>query len=251
MGALSTASFEPECLTVYLSNRCNLGCSYCYSAPKPGESEEPRHRATATLAIEHVRSAAATVAAHCLRKGRPFTLVAHGGGEPSLHPELLAEICDLTREVAAEFGLRWWGYVATNGVMPADRALWLAQTFNHIGLSCDGPEQLQNRQRPTWNNHATSAYVERSAAIFSRHASAFTVRATITAASWQRQAEIVEYAARQLRCRDIRFEAAYLQPNDGCEAVHATATFVDFVRACRRGRTGTRRQPAHVGDAAR
>src|SRR5262249_3677830 len=34
---LEDQPFEPECLTLYLSNQCNLACGYCYSAPPDEE----------------------------------------------------------------------------------------------------------------------------------------------------------------------------------------------------------------------
>jgi radical SAM protein with 4Fe4S-binding SPASM domain len=213
---LATKPFEPECLTLYLSNRCNLACTYCYAMPaqptlrrrrahRPGSSDDR----FPTLPDETIEAAARLVAHHCAAKGKPLTLVLHGGGEPTLHWSLLQRAWRIGTEVAAENDLRLWSYIATHGVLPEERVRWLAEHFDLIGLSCDGPPDVHNANRPSTSGAKTSNVVERTAQILKSMEADFVVRATITRAAVARQSEILEYLCDRLFARSVLFEPAY------------------------------------------
>lgn len=212
--ALAEGPFEPTCLTLYLSNDCQLACSYCFAAPaRPLPApvwSGPQGGAIATLSIEQVHSGARTVAAHCRSRGLPFTVVMHGGGEPTRHWALLQQAVAVTRAVAAAHGLRWWGYIATHGVIPQARARWLAREFDEVGLSCDGPPELQDAQRPTARGTPTSAMVVRTARLLAEEGASFAVRATVTAGNGHRVPELARWLREELGAAVIRFEPAYL-----------------------------------------
>jgi len=202
--------FAPECLTLYLSNRCNLACAYCYAADPPAQSS--RRAGRPVLAERPVLAATRLVAWHCARKHKPLRVVLHGGGEPTLEWPLVQRLVQITRHVANEAGVPWWGYIATNGVLSPQRAAWLSKHFNQIALSCDGPEDIQNRQRSFPGGSSTTKAVERTAAILADNGASLTVRATITRYSLDRQVEIVNYLHRSLGATEIRFEPVYRAP---------------------------------------
>ena len=80
------SSFEPVCMILYLGNRCNLRCTYCYaSSSRNGD---------APLDWPAIRPAAQQVLANCERRGAPMTVVFHGGGEPTLYPDLITRVLD-------------------------------------------------------------------------------------------------------------------------------------------------------------
>jgi radical SAM protein with 4Fe4S-binding SPASM domain len=242
---LAFSTFEPECLTLYLSNRCNLGCVYCYAAPAEDGRARKRLRmysaadADAELPIlpeATVYAAAKVVARNCAARGRPLTLVLHGGGEPTLHWDLLCRVRQRIDEIASEHGIGVWAYIATHGVMPEDRARWLAQHFNLIGLSCDGPPDVQNANRPTAGGAGTAEVVERTARILSEQGAAFTVRMTITPQSVARQEEIVRYAVDRLHATSVRFEPAYegrRRPSPSAFVPEQAETFVGHFLSAR------------------
>lgn len=215
---LAERPFAPECLTLYLSNRCNLACSYCYAMP----ADQPRARIRLRgpreaqdaagfplLAEPVIHAAARLVAGHCAAKGKPLTLVLHGGGEPTLHWDLLVRVWEAAAAIAQEHGIALWSYLATHGVLAEERVRWLAHHFDLVGLSCDGPPDIQNAGRPTGAGTGTSAQVERTAQILREAGADYAVRATITPAASARQTEIVVYLCDRLRARAIRFEPAY------------------------------------------
>ena len=194
--------FRPESLTLYMNNECNLRCVYCHTDPSP----EPVTR----LELDVIAAAAEVVAESCREKGCPFYAVFHGGGEPTLHRGRVDSTMSLLEEVASRHDVEIFRYVATNGVMSEEKARWLAGRFDLIGLSCDGPPDIQDRQRPLWGGGGSAKVVERTAHILCQEGCRFHVRTTITSATLRRQAEIADYICQQFSPEEIHFEPVYV-----------------------------------------
>ncbi len=219
--------FAPECLTIYPGNQCNLACPYCYAGGAAGR------QAGRTIAPAAVESAARLVARNCADKRKAFQLVLHGGGEPTLHWDLVERIVLITRRVADEIGAEWLGYIATNGVLSETRAIWLARNFT-VGLSCDGPPEIQDRQRPLADGSPSSGVVERTARLVVDTGGRLEVRATITPAAIPRQREIVEYLHHKLGTRHMHFEPLYrawTAGSDGAFSLDDVEPFAEHFRA--------------------
>jgi len=219
--------FSPECLTLYMNNECNLGCVYCHTDPLPAPA--PR------LGLPAIAAAAEVVAGNCQRKGRPLYGVFHGGGEPTLDRRQVEQALVLLEKAATAHGVGLFRYVATNGVMSEEKAAWLARHFDLVGLSCDGPPEIQNRQRPRINGRATAPVVERTARILQAEGCPYHLRTTITAATLHRQAEIADYACHQFSPEEIHFEPVYLggrtTPASGLAAHQAGEFVAHFLQA--------------------
>lgn len=230
---LASRPYEPVCLTLYLDNRCNLACGYCYAAPAG-----PKSAGAAPTSLAAIRHAAELVAENCRRRGLPFTVVFHGGGEPTLDLRLLQAALAVVEEAANSQRLMTFRYLATNGVMSETKAEWIATHFDLVGLSCDGPEDIQRRQRPLPGAGRSSSssssvgsgrssssgrsgrsqssvgsgstrYVERTAGILREMDAAFHVRVTLTPGTLTRQEEIVDSICRQLAPLEIHMEPVY------------------------------------------
>jgi sulfatase maturation enzyme AslB (radical SAM superfamily) len=226
--ASATRPFAPVCLTLYLNNECNLRCTYCYAAPSS--------RPAARLSLPAIRTAAAVVLDNCRRQQRPFTLVCHGGGEPTRNRHVLNQALDELEEMAAAYGLPLFRYVATNGVMSTEKARWLAQRFDLIGLSCDGPAWLQKRQRPLPNGNNSTPFVERTAQTIHRYGKPLHVRVTITPQSMPFQPNIAQYICQALQPEEIRVEPVYQAGRAGpdlCFTAEQSDAFIDHFRQAR------------------
>jgi len=203
-----SGAFNPICLLIYLSNRCQFNCTYCYASA----SRRQAANRGPLISLATVTAAARRVAQNCARAGKEFYLVLHGGGEPTLHWTLLQKIIATTRSIADEYNLPWRSYLATHGFLSAARASWLAEHLDSIGLSCDGPPDIQDRQRPHAAGRSVSRTVERTARLFSSYGK-LQVRATITPATLTRQREIVAYLHDQLGADRVRLEPVYRVAN--------------------------------------
>jgi len=201
--AMKIGPFIPLCLTLYLNNTCNLKCNYCFS--KPYRSQRSR------LSLDVIRSAAEIVALNCRAQQRSMTVVFHGGGEPTLDYDLLVQSLDMIEKIASDYKLGLFKYIATNGIMARSRAVNLAQRFDLVGLSCDGPEDIQERQRPLQrpNGHTSTWWVEQTAQAVHASRKPLHVRVTITPDTLDRQSEIAEYICRVLKPQEIHVEPVY------------------------------------------
>jgi sulfatase maturation enzyme AslB (radical SAM superfamily) len=197
-----SARFEPLSLNLYLNQKCNLDCVYCFSdLPEAGSRQ---------LSVPAIQAAAMIVATNCARREQPFTVVFHGGGEPVLSWEIIDQIQPYLQELAAKKGIPLFRYIATNGIMPAERAQWLAESFDLVGLSCDGPPEIQAAQRPGRGAHAQSAPIlERTATILKKAGKPVHVRVTITADTVDQQAAICRYICEKLTPQEIHVEPVY------------------------------------------
>lgn len=228
-GGEGTRALEPECLTLFLGNHCNLACRYCHSSPSA--ARDP------VLSSEVVAGAAAIVARSCAARGVPMTLVLHGGGEPLLDVADAARVLGLARAAAEDAGVVLTTYVATNGVVPDATARWAAAEFDLVGLSCDGPPEVQDAQRPRRDGSGTSPDVERTAAVLREAGARFHVRATITPATLRHQRDVVAYAIDTLGPAEVRLEPVYDNPSGmpGLPADDAPAFVEGFFDARRYG----------------
>ena len=226
--------FSPDCLTIYPSNCCNMRCIYCYAAGSRPDRLKTPQASRPIVDIEVVAAAAQIVAATCRRRNRPFRLIMHGGGEPTLHWHLLQKIVRTTRTIAEQHQVDWLGHIATNGMLTKEQAVWIGHHFGSVGLSCDGPPDIQNHQRPLPSNGLSSEFIVRAAESIQSSRARLTVRATITPATIHRQEEIVAYVHSQLGVRQIRFEPGYRldgKPLDGFSPSHADVFVDHFIRA--------------------
>jgi sulfatase maturation enzyme AslB (radical SAM superfamily) len=200
---IHTHPFEPFCLTLYLNNNCNMDCRYCFSEP----DESPSTR----LSLEAIRSAAEIVIRNCRAKGKTLTVVFHGGGEPTLDHELIIQSLDWLEERARQCGLAIFRYLATSGTLSPVVEKRLATRFDLIGISCDGPADIQEAQRPFRKpgKRSSAWYMEQTARAVHAAGKPLHVRVTVTPTSMLRQPEIAEYICCQLKPKEIAVEPVY------------------------------------------
>ena len=222
--------YQPVCLTLYLNNNCNLDCIYCFSKPSRNDQDK--------LSLETIEAAAEMVAQNCRQQGLPFTVAFHGGGEPTLESELIDQAIAKLEKIATKHGLSLYRYLATNGVLSPAKARHIAQQFDLIGLSCDGPPEIQDAQRPTVGGaaYASARYVEQTAQAVHAFGKPLHVRVTVTPQSMHRQPQIAAYICETLHPAEIHVEPVYTQ-EDGHAAHNFSAQqapeFVDWFMQAR------------------
>ena len=210
---LQNQPFTPECLLLYPSNDCNLNCTYCYSSTGDRIHRKDSRNKSKVVDPLKVAAAARLVAENCSLAKKPFTLVLNGGGEPTIHWDLLKQYHEITVKTANKYELDWYGHIATNGIVTKQQALWLARNFSSIGLSCDGPPFIQDRQRSLINGGPSSGLIEKTAQTILSAGGTIEARVTITPETIFLQSEIVSYINDTLGIQSIRFEPAYWLSN--------------------------------------
>ena len=82
----------------------------------------------------------------------------------------------------------------TNGFFSDSVAAWIAEHVDVLWVSCDGPPEVHDRQRPTANHRKTSWRVEKNLRFLnSIETMQVGVRVTLTSATMHRQRELVDY----------------------------------------------------------
>lgn len=168
-------------ISFFVTTSCNLDCLYCYT--NKGESERRNQK----LDLDFAKAGIDDYFSNNSNRHIRF----FGPGEPTVEFELIKNIYHYAREkspgtVTSE--------IQTNGVFSMTVAEWLAENVNIIWISSDGPSDVQDYYRITVNKKPTSKFLARNMKYLVENGKGMTgIRSTITAATINRQKEIVDY----------------------------------------------------------
>lgn len=180
--------FNPTSVTIIPSLNCNLRCIYCYSRAGEGVGK--------IMNIEVAKSAIDFIIRNAKAKGdKKVGLDFHGGGEPfiGINMGLIKEAVKYFRNQAASYNLTPRVTSITNGVMNKETLEWVASNFDELNISFDGPEDIQNKQRPTIEEGNSFSDVLKTVKYLESRKFKYQLRATITKDSVSRMPEIVEF----------------------------------------------------------
>jgi uncharacterized protein len=144
---------KPTNLTLFMTTGCNLRCTYCYASAgeKPLKSMSLE---TAQRGVDFVAGNAAET------ESRRFTMVYHGGGEPTVNWSVLTQSFDYAQAKAHELGLNFTAASATNGVLRDEQIDWIIENLEGgASLSFDGLPELHDKHRLTVSGQGSSERV--------------------------------------------------------------------------------------------
>lgn len=196
---------SPFFLGLIPTRGCNLSCRYCnFDAPK---HESPR------MSLTIARSA---IDAHIqlLQAARKSLLEVHFfGGEPFFAWETVFFSVEYARLRAVELGMKTRFEVITNGVFSADRCRWIANHFDTVVLSLDGPPDLHEWQRPATDEKSYFKTVLDNARILSSGPSELALRVCVTQNSVDSLPEIARYFIQAIEPKAVCFEMLVDSPS--------------------------------------
>jgi uncharacterized protein len=190
--------YSPRAVTLIPSLNCNLRCLYCYSnagieAGKIMDIEVAK--SALEFVTENARNHHNSLGSSESSEERKVGLVFHGGGEPFL-PENMPLVMGAVRyfkERTSLFNLIPDIVATTNGFMNRRTLELIVQNFNDLNISLDGPEDIQNTQRPTKEGGESFSQVMKTIEYLEKLGFSYTLRATITKDSVSRMPEIAEF----------------------------------------------------------
>lgn len=202
IAALPFTSFHVQLLP---TSDCNLKCTYCYS--NGGETQIHLDEEVALRAIDFAIDCAAE---NRKASANRTQLLFHGGGEPLL-PAVMPLVQAATtygRERASDRGLSFRTDVSTNGVFGPKTLDWVINNVDWLQISFDGPEDIQNLQRPSISGGKTFNTVMENCRALDRAKRKYTIRPTITAYSVSRMTEILQFLHSETQAEQVQFEPA-------------------------------------------
>jgi len=130
-------------IALFVTQRCNLRCVYCYGDGGTYGAEGVMTLATARRAVDW----------HLERSGALARLgILFFGGEPLLNVPLIREVVDYARERGAARGKAYGFQVTTNGTLLDDETIAFFKEYRiRARVSFDGPREVQDAQRPFAN----------------------------------------------------------------------------------------------------
>lgn len=223
-----SAAYDPTHVTLFLTNRCNLRCTYCYASTGSNPARD--------LPFSLAKAGIDCVVANAVRQKRARIDVSfHGGGEPTMNWKVLTAALDYARKLAEGAGLEMGASMASNGVWSPHQRAWLLQNLDSLSLSWDGIEAVQNAQRPTASGAGSHDAVWQTIDALEAADFSYGIRMTVTADSVDRLAESVSYLLERARPQRIQAEPVYDlgRGREGEQHVEQAA-FVDAFREAHR-----------------
>ena len=193
-----TIGFSPTRVTFLVTTDCNLRCVYCYA------SAGDQH---ITIPIEVCKAAIDLVIRNAASLNVTDTHIAfHGGGEPTTAFSLIRQCVEYAQKQAGQFGIKSTFSIVTNGILNGSQIKWLATNMNGISISLDGPEDIQNIQRPLRNGRGSFDKVISSIKIFEKLGVLPFIRATITNVNVGRMREISQFFSENFKTPEFQLE---------------------------------------------
>lgn len=191
----------PTEVTLFLTTACNLRCTYCYASA----GDTP----ATYMTMEVAKRGIDFVIDNARREGAPFAGVNyHGGGEPSVHWNLMTESLAYARERAGD--LEVIAASAGNGVFTDRQIDWMIANLNGgISLSFDGLPEVHDQHRPTVRGTGSSGRVMHTMARFDQARYPYAVRLTVTAEQIPRLPDSIEFILSSFSPVRVQVEPAY------------------------------------------
>ena len=194
-------TYDPAGLTLILTTKCTLACTYCYARGGSRPKVMPWETAKASLdwIIRHTKDA-----------GRPqVSVMFHGGGEVTTARELLAQCVSYARERAGAAGLTLSTSAGLNGVMRGPLLEWVIANIDNATVSLDGLPEVHDAQRPLVTGKPSFPVVAAALHRMDEAGYRYGLRATVTRASLGRLVDSVEFICRTFRAHMVHLEPVF------------------------------------------
>jgi uncharacterized protein len=189
---------NPFFLGLIPTRACNMSCPYCDFAASGASGK--------MMDLKLAREAVNVYMEVLVANNHRHAEVHFFGGEPFCAEELVHFVVGYAGMRAAELGLTVRFEATSNGLYNVARAHWIADYFDTIVLSLDGPADIQDRNRPAVNGRSVFEAVTRTGRIFSERCVELTVRTCVTNDTVPRMPEIASWVARHFRPSTLCFE---------------------------------------------
>lgn len=168
------AHCRKKCISILLTDDCNLRCKYCYC----GEE-----RKKDSININFVKRAISDFK----NQGNNLFVRFFGNGEPTIEFEKIKGIYDYSKKLDNNAIFE----IQTNGTFNQEVAKWIAEHLDIVWISYDGTTEANDFYRVNKNNDCVSKIVENNIKFLNGKVKELGVRATIGKKNLYKQIDIV------------------------------------------------------------
>ena len=175
--------YRKQCISFLVSSKCNLDCVYCY-IPHLGNRIAPEDKVIdLEFAVAGMKEFFSWSPVPAIRF--------FSAGEATTEFQRMVEIHSQARKLAGD---NLQVELQTNGYFSDRVADWIEEYVDILWISCDGPPELQDTQRPTVGKTGSSGVVLKNVERFAKAKKMqFGVRATFLQQNFGRQSEVLDY----------------------------------------------------------
>lgn len=177
------------------TQKCNLGCSYCYA-----------HTAHAAedISFESIKSCIDYLFSDGKNEGKSVSFI--GGGEPILKWNLIKKTVEYIALIKKDTSVQI--SIATNGtLLTSDMVEFIKENHIKISVSFDILPSIQDAQRPYADKSGTFHSVDKNLRLLLHEGIVPNIRATITQASCEKMTEMTEFVHKHYpQIRQIHLE---------------------------------------------
>lgn len=195
----------PTCAVLLMTNRCNLRCVYCYANAGSESKTVEMTWPTAKSVIDYVIANAAVASPNQSSDAEPPSLMFHGGGEPTVHWDLMVRCVEYAKERDSRTGFS----MSSNGVWSASQRRFICRHFQNVSLSMDGVPSVQNVQRPTDGGGETFETVMESIREMDAAGVEYGIRMTVLEDSVELVPEGIRFICQNTRACTIQIEPTF------------------------------------------
>lgn len=172
------AHCKKNCISLFLTENCNLNCKYCYCKSDRKKSK--------SMNINFIKCAIDDF----YKENSNIYLRFFGDGEPTLEMNVIKEATEYARSLDKNSIIE----IQTNGFFNENVCDWLGDNMDIIWISCDGPKDIQDYYRPTIAGTGSSDIVEKNIIYLTKTKNITVgIRPTIGSKNINRQNELVDY----------------------------------------------------------
>jgi uncharacterized protein len=135
----------------------------------------------------------------------PPSLTFHGGGEPTVHWDLLVQCVEFARAKDPRMRIS----MSSNGIWSPEQRRFVCKHFQNVGLSMDGVPEVQDAQRPRAGGGESFSCVWASLQNLDDAGTDYGVRMTVMPDSVDRLPEGVRLLCEETRARAIQVEPTF------------------------------------------
>lgn len=180
-----TKNYAPTHITLCPTSDCNLRCIYCYASG--GDEVKYMDPHLAKRAIDYLLNNAIR------SKKDEVVLSFHGGGEPTMAFDLIETCVNYGREVFSNTNIELKIYLTTNLLVGRKQMDFIIENFDSVGVSFDGPEDIQNFQRPAANGQGSYKRTVQNIKELDRSGVEYHIRSTFLKNGIAKMEEITEF----------------------------------------------------------